>query len=195
MPVQERQAPRWTARPKRSRMIASTLRSVAVLAAFTLALEGCSSPAASSAWSYGPSLAPAASGSAAPSAAAASAPPPPSVVPSAPASPVPSAGGSGAASGAVTKLTIGTKTGTELEFDPHEVKVAAGTRVSITFENHASLPHNLTFKPPINAGTDPVVAPGTSATVEFTAPAPGDYGWACTIHPTMQGTLTVEPAS
>jgi plastocyanin len=66
--------------------------------------------------------------------------------------------------------------------------------VSITFENRASVPHNLTFKAPINAATEPVVAPGTSATLEFTAPAPGEYAWACTIHPGMQGKLEVEPA-
>jgi plastocyanin len=95
----------------------------------------------------------------------------------------------------VTKLTIGTKTGAELEFDPDSVKVPTGATVSITFENRATLPHNLTFKAPINAATDPVVAPGTSATIEFTAPAPGVYAWACTIHPVMQGKLEVDPAS
>jgi plastocyanin len=175
-------------------MTALSLRSAAVLAAFAFVAAACSSPGASSAWSYGPSLAPAASGSAAPSAAAPTTAASPSVVPSAPASAAPSAGGS-AAAGAVTKLTIGTKTGAELEFDPDSVKVPTGATVSITFENRATLPHNLTFKAPINAATDPVVAPGTSATIEFTAPAPGVYAWACTIHPVMQGKLEVEPAS
>ena len=194
MPLQERPAPRRTARPKRS-AIAPLLRSAAVLAAFGLALAACSSPGASSAWSYGPSLAPAASGSAAPSAAAPSATAAPTVVASAPASPVASAGGSAAPSGALTKITIGTKTGAELEFDPDDVKVPSGATVSVTFENRATLPHNLTFKAPISAATDPVVAPGTSATFEFTAPAPGEYAWACTIHPGMQGKLEVEAAS
>jgi plastocyanin len=195
MPLQERPAQRRTARPKRSPMIAPPLRSVAVVAVFAFAMAGCSSPGASSAWSYGPSLAPAASGSAAPSAEAASPSVSPSVAPSAPASPVASAAGSAAPSGAVTKVTIGTKTGAELEFDPDSVKVPTGATVSITFENRSTLPHNLTFSAPINAATDPVVAPGTSATLEFTAPAPGDYTWACTIHPVMQGKLEVEPAS
>jgi plastocyanin len=187
--------PRRTARSKRSLVIVPSLRAVAVLAVFAFTMTGCSSPAASSAWSYGPSLAPAASGSAAPSAAAPSTAASPSVVPSAPASPVASAAGSAAPSGAVTKVTIGTKTGAELEFDPDDVKVPSGATVSITFENRATLPHNLTFSAPINAATDPVVAPGTSATLEFTAPAPGEYAWACTIHPVMQGKLEVEPAS
>ena len=180
MPQQERPAP---------------LRSAVVLAAFVLALAACSSPGASSSWSYGPSLAPAASGSAAPSAAAPSATAAPSVVASAPSSPVASATGSAAPSGAVTKVTVGTKTGAELGFDPDDVRVPTGATVSITFENRSTLPHNLTFKAPINAATDPVVAPGTSATLEFTAPAPGEYAWACTIHPGMQGKLEVEAAN
>ena len=191
MPLQERPAPSRTGRPKQRP--ARLLRFVAVLAAFAFATMACSSPGASSAWSYGPSLAPAASGSAAPASAAASAPASPTVAPSAPASVVPSAG-SAAPSGAVTKLMIGTKTGAELQFDPDDVKVPSGATVSITFENRASVPHNLTFTAPINAATEPVVAPGTSATLEFTAPAPGEYGWACTIHPGMQGKLEVEPA-
>jgi plastocyanin len=195
MPLHERPVSRRTARSMRLALIAPpSLRSVAILAVFALAMAGCSSPGASSAWSYGPSLAPAASGSAAPSAAAPSAAAPPSVVPSAPASPVASAG-SAAPSGAVTKLTIGTKTGAELGFDPDDVKVPTGTTVSITFENRSTLPHNLTFKAPIDAATDAVVAPGASATIEFTAPAPGDYAWACTIHPGMQGKLEVEAAN
>jgi len=194
MPLQERPAPRRTAPPKRS-AIAPLLRSAAVLATAALALAACSSPGASSAWSYGPSLAPAASGSAAPSAAAPSATAAPSAVASAPASPVASAAGSAAPSGAVTKVTIGTQTGAELGFDPDDVKVPTGATISITFENRSTLPHNLTFKAPINAATDPVVAPGASATLEITAPAPGEYAWACTIHPGMQGKLEVEAAN
>jgi plastocyanin len=170
-------------------MIASMLRSLAVLVTVGVAVAACSSPGASSAWSYGPSLPPAAaSGSGAPSAAASGA------APSASAAAASASAGPSAA-GEVTNLTIGTKTGDELGFDPDEVSVPAGAQVKITFENRSALPHNLTFKDPITAATDPVVAPGASATVEFTAPAPGDYAWSCTIHPGMEGKLTVEPAT
>jgi plastocyanin len=172
-------------------------RSVAVLAALGILLTGCSSPGASSAWSYGPSLAPAASGSVAPSASAAP-PASASAAPSASASTAPSASASlvpsASPGGETTSLTIGTKTGDELEFDPDEVGVPVGAQVSVTFENRAALPHNLTFGEPINVATSPVVAAGASETIEFTAPAPGDYAFNCTIHPGMQGTLTVEAA-
>jgi plastocyanin len=171
----------------------ATARPLAVLVALGVVLTACSSPGASSNWSFGPSLEPAASGSAAPSASAAA-----SASPAPAASASPSAAASEAASaspaGAATKLTIGTKTDAVLEFDPDEVSVPAGAQVSVTFENRATLPHNLTFKEPINVATSPVVAPGASETIEFTAPGPGDYVFACTIHPGMEGKLTVEPA-
>ena len=175
-------------------MIAASLRAIAVPVALVLAVAACSSPGSSSAWSFGPSLAPAApSGSA-----AASGAPPASVAPSGAPSTAPSAPASAGApaspAGEVTSLTIGTKTGDELEFDPKEVSVPAGAQVKLTFENRASLPHNLTFKAPVTAATAPIVAPGESDTIEFAAPEPGDYLFACTIHPSMQGIFTVELA-
>ena len=174
-------------------MIAASLRAIAVPVALVLAVAACSSPGSSSAWSFGPSLAPAApSGSA-----AASGAPPASVAPSVAPSTAPSAPASAPASpaGEVTNLTIGTKTGDELEFDPKEVSVPAGAQVKLTFENRASLPHNLTFKAPVTAATAPIVAPGESDTIEFAAPEPGDYLFACTIHHSMQGIFTVELAN
>jgi len=178
-------------------MIASMLRSLAVfvaLALFAVAVAACSSPGASSGWSFGPSLAPAASGSAAPPASAAPSAAAPSAPPSPTASKAPSTGASASPAGETVTLVIGTKPGDELEFDPDEVSVPAGAKVSVTFENRSALPHNLTFRAPIDAASDPVVAAGASDTVEFTAPAPGDYVFACAIHPGMQGKLTVEPA-
>ena len=173
----------------------ASLRSLALVVGLVMVAAGCSTPGgASSSWSFGPSLppgSPGASGAAsAPPSAAASASPAPSASASAAASPSATSGGQ------TVELTIGTKTGDELEFDPDSAKVPSGAVVKVTFQNRATtLPHNLTFGAPINAATDPVVAPGTSATVEFTAPAPGDYTWMCTIHPSMQGKLEVDAAS
>lgn len=179
-------------------MMRSMFRSLVVTVVVGLVVAGCSSPGgASSSWSFGPSLPPASGeASAAPSASTVpSAPPslPPS--PSAAASVAPSpAGASASPAGDATPLTIGTRTGSELEFEPDEVSVPAGTPVSVTFENTSSLPHNLTFGAPINAATAPLVDPGASETIEFDAPAAGDYTFTCTIHPGMEGTLTVEAA-
>lgn len=101
-------------------------------------------------------------------------------------------GPSSTASSSAVEVTIGTDTGAELKFDPSSLTVAAGAKVRVTFENRATVPHNLTFKDPINLATSTVVAPGTSGTVEFTAPSAGDYPFVCTLHPGMGGTLTVQ---
>ena len=93
--------------------------------------------------------------------------------------------------GETVEITIGTDTGAELKFDPPQVAIQAGTTVRVTFENRASMPHNLTFQAPINVATSTVVAPGTSETVEFKAPAAGEYAFVCTLHPGMGGKLIV----
>jgi plastocyanin len=92
----------------------------------------------------------------------------------------------------VVAITIGTDDDAGLKFDPGIVTVPAGAKVRVTLENHATVPHNLTFDAPISLATSTVVAPGTSETVEFRAPEPGDYGFVCTLHPGMGGTLTVQ---
>jgi plastocyanin len=98
----------------------------------------------------------------------------------------------GAPSGETVEITIGTDTGAELRFDPAGLTIKTGDEIRVTFENRASVPHNLTFGPPINVATSTVVDPGTSETVQFTAPSVGEYLFVCTIHPDMSGTLIVE---
>lgn len=104
------------------------------------------------------------------------------------------AGPSGTASaGETVQLTIGTDAGSALDFDPATVSAPAGATLQVTFENDsAALPHNLTFGEPINQATDTIVDPGGTDALEFPAPEPGDYQFVCTLHPGMEGTLTVE---
>jgi len=125
----------------------------------------------------------------------------------------------GAASGA---LTVGTD-GENLAFDNVALTAKAGEKVSITFKNNSTaLSHNFVL---VNGGEDvaatvdeaagtageaagyipadkaniiansALIAPGASATVEFTAPAAGTYTYVCT-YPAhlgggMKGVLTV----
>ena len=117
----------------------------------------------------------------------------PTSTPAAPPSASPSPAASGPTSGGETvEITVGTDTGADLKFDPAELTVKAGADVRVTFENRASVPHNLTFQAPINVATATVVAPGTSETVQFKAPAAGEYPFVCTLHPGMGGKLIVE---
>ena len=110
------------------------------------------------------------------------------------ASPAPgaSAAPSTAPSGPALEVTVGTDTGGELKFDPAEVTVRAGADVRLSFENRATVPHNLTFQGPPNVATATVVAAGMSEILEFKAPDAGRYTFLCTLHPGMSGTLVVE---
>lgn len=95
---------------------------------------------------------------------------------------------------AVVEVTIGTPRGNATRFVPDAASVPARARVRLTFENRSSVPHNVTFGPPIDARTDAVVPPDDSDTTEFSAPAAGSYEFVCTLHPWMTGTLEVTAA-
>lgn len=197
MPLLRHTALRRTADRSLFPTIGSMLRPLAIPVALALVMAACTSPSASSTWSYGPTLEPAASGSANPSAPASAAPSPTATAATSPsatasAGPTGSAGASGAPTGEATAITIGTRAGAETEFEPDELSVPAGAPISITFQNKSSLPHNLTFQAPINVASEPIVNPGASETIELPAQDPGDYPWVCTLHPGMAGTLTVE---
>lgn len=89
------------------------------------------------------------------------------------------------------EITIGTDEGQELLFVPDSAEAPSGAAVTLTFQNVSQAPHNLTFNDPIEAATETIVEPGASQTLEFTAPEPGDYTFVCTLHPGMDGILTV----
>ncbi len=121
--------------------------------------------------------------------------PAPSPGASAPASPAASPGDSPAASqppeSGSAEITIGTDEGQDLLFVPETAEAPAGAQVSMIFDNVSQAPHNLTFDAPISAATQTIVNPGAAETIEFTAPEPGDYTFVCTLHPGMDGVLTV----
>ena len=103
-----------------------------------------------------------------------------------PSGPAPSDAGEGAT------VTIGTDTGAALQFEPTEATAPGGGEITVVFENRSTVPHNLTFGPPIDAATATIVAAGASESISFSAPEPGDYEFVCTLHPGMDGVLTVE---
>jgi plastocyanin len=65
----------------------------------------------------------------------------------------------------------------------------AGASTSIVLSNQDNrVPHNLSVK---GVATSATCAGPCSVTLSFVAPAPGSYGFICTVHPFMTGTLTV----
>ena len=101
---------------------------------------------------------------------------------------------SGEGTGEVVEITVGTDTGAENLFDPTEVSVPSGATVRLTFVNESTVPHNLTFDDQISAATAQIVQPGEEETIEFVAPEAGEYTYVCTLHPGMEGILTVDEA-
>jgi plastocyanin len=97
-----------------------------------------------------------------------------------------------AAAPAAKPLAVGTGTDANLVFVPNQVDAPPNTAVTLTFTNHAAVPHNLTFQAGVSAQTSPSVGPGTSETLAFTTPGPGTYKFVCTIHPGMEGRLVVK---
>ncbi len=100
-------------------------------------------------------------------------------------------GGEGAVQAAAMPLTVGTGSGASLEFEPTTVQAPANTPVNLTFSNQSTLPHNLTFQDAIQAQTSDLPG-GANETISFTTPGPGAYTFVCTLHPGMEGTLTVQ---
>jgi plastocyanin len=93
---------------------------------------------------------------------------------------------SAAASGAATMVEIA-----NLDFGP-DLTVAAGT--TVTWMNNDTVPHTAT------QGSDGVKAPdalfdlqlAVGASDSYTFPEPGTYQVTCTLHPTMNMTITVQ---
>lgn len=101
-------------------------------------------------------------------------------------------GGGGAAGGTAQAIQVGTDTDAALQFAPKSVEAPPKTKIELTFNNRASLAHNLTFQNGIDAKTSDQVPAGTSQTITFTTPDPGTYKFVCTIHPGMEGQLVVK---
>lgn len=100
------------------------------------------------------------------------------------------AGGETAAA-AGTPVAVGTGTGPSLEFAPVTVQAPANAPVELTFTNQADIPHNLSFSEPFNVRTTDL-AKGGVETLSLPPAAPGTYTFVCTIHPGMEGQLTVQ---
>ncbi len=92
-------------------------------------------------------------------------------------------GGSGTGgSGAAPKVVIHIK---NFAFDPAQASVKQGDTVE--WVNDDSVPHSIKA-----AGfSSPSIPNGGTYTHTFTE-APGDYAYSCGIHPSMQGTVTVQ---
>ena len=99
--------------------------------------------------------------------------------------------GSATASAVNGVQQVDVTTGDTYRFDPSRITVGPG-KVTIVLHNAgAGAPHNLTFLD-FGAAT-PLATSGRTTSVTYTAPAPGQYQFVCTIHRAQgqTGTLVV----
>ena len=89
------------------------------------------------------------------------------------------------------ELGITTDTGSATRFEPAELNASPSDSVRVRFVNRSRLPHNITFRDPIDVASRTIVEPGTRDAVVFVAPEPGRYVFGCTIHEDMEGVLVV----
>lgn len=90
-------------------------------------------------------------------------------------------------------------TATEHKFTPSEFVVQPGRKLKIVLVNNGKSAHNIQFDLP-NKNELKIsqnVAPGSTGTLEFTAPAPGIFSFKCPVdlHSTlgMKGRMIVQP--
>ncbi len=100
---------------------------------------------------------------------------------------------------AVTSPTVEfTIEGSEFRLSPDRIEVSRGDRVKITFKNVGEVIHNFSIDE-FGVAT-PVIPPGSTATVEFTADKAGTFAFYCSVqirteaHRTlgMEGEFTVK---
>ncbi len=87
-----------------------------------------------------------------------------------------------------------TVVGERVRFDVTELRVPAGTPVTITFVNKdAGIPHNIRIAGPSGPIATEVEPGPVTQTLTFTIDEPGTYEFICAVHPTqMVGQLIVE---
>ena len=82
-----------------------------------------------------------------------------------------------------------------LQFQPTEVSLPAGQPLRLVLDNQdAGVPHNIrVFTADTEIAKSPTVTGTTQTEVRFGPLAAGTYQFACEIHPSMMGTLTITP--
>jgi plastocyanin len=94
--------------------------------------------------------------------------------------------GTGTGTSQVPANTVIARTGNN--FDPPSLTVTVGTTVSFTFE---SVGHNVTFNA-VNGRPADISGSNSSTTITRTFSTAGTFGYQCTIHGGMTGTIVVQ---
>ncbi len=88
-------------------------------------------------------------------------------------------------------IEISTAPGQAARFEPSDPSVGFASSFMVRFRNASSQAHNLVFVGELEAATRTIVEPGQTEEVRLVIPGPGTYTFVCTIHESMEGSLTV----
>ena len=88
-------------------------------------------------------------------------------------------------------IEISTSQGLTARFEPSDPTVGFARTFTVRFRNESSQAHNLVFVGDLEGATRTIVEPGDSDEVEIVIHSPGTYPFVCTIHESMQGSLTI----
>jgi len=164
--------------------LARSLPLLLALGALAAVLSACAAESTPG-WTFAPTPTPTIAPSTEPGAT-----PGPSGAPSA----APSDGGGADAGGSTVTLTL---TAQGIAYDTDSLEVPADTPFTIVFTNNdAGIPHNVAIHE--ESPTGPLVWAGDifngveTRTYEIPALPAGAYGFVCTVHPNMTGTLTAK---
>ena len=164
--------------------LARSLPLLLALGALAAVLSACAAESTPG-WTFAPTPTPTIAPSTEPGAT-----PGPSGAPSA----APSDGGGAAAGGSTVTLTL---TAQGIAYDTDSLEVPADTPFTIVFTNNdAGIPHNVAIHE--ESPTGPLVWAGDifngveTRAYEVPALPAGTYGFVCTVHPNMTGTLTAK---
>jgi plastocyanin len=118
-------------------------------------------------------------------------PPPASGEPPAPGESGPPSGDGGGGGGTVLQIAA-----LNTAFDTAELSVPAGEAFQIQFDNQDPLPHNVAIHQGSPTGPEvfrgEIVTGPTQVTYDVPPLEAGAYGFVCTVHPNMTGTLNAE---
>ncbi len=118
--------------------------------------------------------------------------PSPAASPAPPGSPAPSGAPSEVPAGTVLRITAA-----NVAYDVSSLEVPANTPFAIEFTNNdPGIPHNVAIHGDSPTGPElwqgDIVTGVTTITYQVAALPAGTYGFVCTVHPNMTGTLTVK---
>lgn len=88
----------------------------------------------------------------------------------------------------------------DIKFSTPCIEAAAGEPIIIKFTNEDSAPHDVAVytdnsKQTVIVQGDIITGPNATTTITVPAQQPGQYYFACTVHPSMNGALVVKAAA